>query len=60
LDEPFRFVSSDLQDRASQMVKELSEKLGLQFIIITHNPTLASYADKTFEVHLHKGRSIIS
>jgi DNA repair exonuclease SbcCD ATPase subunit len=57
LDEPLRFLSRNLQERASQMIKELSDKLGLQFIIITHEETLAEYADKTFEVSIRKGIS---
>jgi len=54
LDEPFRFLSENYQDRASAMVKELSEKLGLQFVVVTHSETLASYADKTFRVSIDK------
>jgi len=57
LDEPFRFLSENYQDQASQMLKELSTKLGIQFIIVTHEMTLASYADRTFEVSIHKGIS---
>lgn len=55
LDEPMRFLSVDLQGRASQMIKELSDKLGLQFIIITHDEALTEYADKTFTAKLKKG-----
>ena len=50
LDEPFRFLSLDLQQNASDMVKMLSEKFGLQFIVITHNDTLTGNADKVFKV----------
>lgn len=57
LDEPLRFLSVDLQERASIMIKEISEKLGIQFIIVTHENTLASYADKVFEVSIKKGKS---
>lgn len=57
LDEPMRFLSVDLQEKASQMIKELSEKLGIQFILITHEPTLAAYADTVFEVTNRKGVS---
>lgn len=59
LDEPMRFVSAAYQERASQMIKEISERMGLQFIIVTHNPVLASYADRTFEVTIKKGISKI-
>jgi len=57
LDEPMRFLSVDHQEQASMMLKEVSEKLGLQFIIITHEPTLAIHADKTFNVSIRKGVS---
>lgn len=60
LDEPLRFLSAGLQERASTMLKEISEKLGIQFILISHNETLASFADKTFEVKLKKGISQIN
>lgn len=59
LDEPMRFLSTDLQPKASEMVKEISEKLGLQFIIITHEQELTEQADKIFEVSLKKGVSQI-
>ena len=55
LDEPLRFLSANHQEQASQMIKEVSEKLGIQFIIITHEPILASYADKVFETKIKKG-----
>jgi ABC-type sugar transport system ATPase subunit len=57
LDEPLRFVSAKYQEKASAMIKEISEKLGIQFIIVTHNEVLASYADRTFEVTIKKGVS---
>lgn len=57
LDEPFKNLSVDKQERASQMLKEVSSKLNLQFIIITHETTLAEFADKTFTVKLKKGIS---
>lgn len=57
LDEPFKFLSENYQDQASSMLKELSSRLGLQFIIVTHEPILASYADRTFEVRVRKGKS---
>jgi len=50
LDEPFRFLSTDLRPRAAKLVKELSERLGIQFVIVTHDETLAGAADKTFKV----------
>lgn len=57
LDEPFKCLSDNYQEKASQMLKELSEKLKLQFIVVTHSEILASHADKTFNVSIHKGIS---
>jgi DNA repair exonuclease SbcCD ATPase subunit len=59
LDEPFRFLSENYQEQASLMVKEISQKLGIQFLIVSHNETLASSADKTFTVSIKKGISQI-
>ncbi len=60
LDEPFRFLSEDYQEQASQMLKEISQRLGIQFIIVTHEQVLASYADRTFEVKIKKGISNVT
>ena len=57
LDEPFKHLSKNLHDRASDMIKQIAQKLGIQFIIITHEPTLGMYADKIFEVTQRKGIS---
>jgi len=55
LDEPLRFLSANHQEKASVMIKEISKKLGIQFIIVTHEPILASYADQVFETKIKKG-----
>jgi len=57
LDEPMRFLSSDRQEKASKMIKELSDKLGIQFLIVTHEKELTAYADKIFNVSIKKGVS---
>ena len=54
LDEPFRHLSEDMQEQASMMLKELSDRLGIQFIVITHRTTLTEYADKVFTVSKRK------
>lgn len=60
LDEPFRFLSQDLQDRAGEILKELSVKLGIQFIIVSHNEKLISYADKIFFVKKSQNFSFLT
>ena len=57
VDEPFRFVSPDLQNRCSQIIKEISEKLGLQIIMISHAENIIDSADRTFEVNIQAGIS---
>ncbi len=52
MDEPLRFLSEQYQPKASLMIKELSERLNLQFIIITHETALSEHADRIFQVRL--------
>jgi DNA repair exonuclease SbcCD ATPase subunit len=60
LDEPFRFISRDLQARAGEILKTLSEKLGLQILMVTHINEMIDIADKVFEVKKNSdGRSIV-
>ena len=57
LDEPFHFLSSDLQEKAGIMLKMLCDKLGLQMIIVSHVKALIEAADKSFSVTNKKGIS---
>ena len=60
LDEPFRFISRDLQARAGEILKSLSTKLGLQIVMVTHIGQMIDVADKVFEVKKNSdGRSIV-
>ena len=58
-DEPFKNIndkSRRTQERVAEMVKVLSRKLKLQFIVITMIPELEEIADRVFELALRKGR----
>ena len=57
LDEPFRFLSKNYQEQASLMLKEISQKLGIQMIIISHEETLTENVDAIFQVSIKKGIS---
>ena len=57
LDEPFRFLSKELQINAGNMLKELSKKLQLQFIMVTHENAFIDCADRLFTVTQKKGVS---
>lgn len=50
LDENFKFVSVSDQEPLGDFVRQVSEKLTLQTILITHSPVIASKAHRTFEV----------
>lgn len=60
MDEPFRNVSRDLQEQTSEMVKYVSDMLGLQFIIVSHDPNLIEHADRIFEVTQADGVSLVT
>lgn len=56
LDEPFKHLSAEYHDAASEMIKSISDKLGIQFIIVTHNRTFAGYADKVLTVKQNRSK----
>lgn len=56
LDEPLRFLDKQKQEKASLMIKEISKKLNLQFIIVTHEDKLTEAADKVFRVSIDDKR----
>lgn len=60
LDEPGKFISRDLQIKFSEMIKQLSTSLGLQFIIVSHIPEITEAADKVFEVTNKNGESFVT
>jgi len=57
LDEPFRYLSTDLQEKAGGMLHEISSRLNIQMIIVTHEEELISCGDKIFSVRQTKGIS---
>jgi DNA repair exonuclease SbcCD ATPase subunit len=50
LDEPMRFVSRNLQPKVSALMKELSSKLDMQFVVVSHIPELCEQADKGISI----------
>lgn len=60
LDEPLKFLHSpEYQEKASQMLKEVSEKLGLQIIMVSDQRNILEYADKVISVVNKNGTSMI-
>ena len=60
MDESFKFVSKNLLPRVGELLQELSKKLNLQFILVTHLDELTECADKVFQVTIKKGISQIT
>jgi DNA repair exonuclease SbcCD ATPase subunit len=55
LDEPLKFLGhGELLNRAIYIIRDISTKLGLQLIIVTHEPELIALADKSWIV-THNG-----
>jgi DNA repair ATPase RecN len=50
LDEPLKFVSADYREACGLILKELSSKLGVQIIMVTHLPELVPFSDKKIEI----------
>lgn len=57
LDEPFRHLkdqSKQMQDKARNIMQGLSRELGLQFIVIEHDPAISEGADTVFSLRKAK------
>jgi recombinational DNA repair ATPase RecF len=59
LDEPFKHLSIDLQNRAEQMLYELASKVNIQIICNSHTISGIENADRVFQSTIKNGRSII-
>lgn len=57
LDEPCKFLSRDMQSKASEILKELSDKLGIQLVIVSHIPEMIESADRVIQVEQKDGIS---
>ena len=61
LDEPLKFLKgSDLPIKGAEMIHQISEKLGLQIIMVSHDPELIECADKVITVKMKNGISEVS
>ena len=59
LDEPFKDVSPDLQEKVGEMLPLIRDKLKLQLIIVSHQEDVNINADKTFYVTKRGGLSYV-
>lgn len=62
LDEPFRHLNDPthtLHKRAATMIKDMSEKLDIQIVIITQNEALCDAGNVVFHIEKKNGKSYI-
>lgn len=57
LDEPFKHLNIPNPERVGKMLKEISNKLNIQIIVVTHQKFLLDYADKGFLITMKDGIS---
>ena len=48
MDEPFKFLSAKHRPILGEMLKQLTVRLALQLIIVTHDPDIVGIADRVF------------
>jgi DNA repair exonuclease SbcCD ATPase subunit len=57
LDEPMKFVSSDLKDSCYAIMTRLSHELSIQIIAVTHEDSFIDKADRVYKVQQREGVS---
>ena len=61
LDESTKFLHSPIyQEKASELLKEVCDKMGLQIIMISDQPNILKFANNTIKVKNINGKSIIN
>ena len=59
LDEPAKFVSRDKQPLLGELLSKLSKSLGIQILLVSHSPSIASSADKAYKIIQTGGVSFV-
>lgn len=57
MDEPLRMVSAAFTENLCNFIKQIAEKTGFQFVIITHDQGLATMGDKAYNFRLVQGET---
>lgn len=58
-DEPLKYISADRLDSVGKMLKGVSELLGLQIIMVSHENYLINISDHSFQVTNNNGISYV-
>lgn len=59
LDEPMKFLSRDLVPNAAEIIKTVSDDLGIQILMVSHIQEFIEGADNVIEVSQENGESIV-
>lgn len=60
LDEPFKWVSAGLRPLCGELMRGLCVRLGVQVLMVTHDPEMVRVADRVFAVDQKDGKSFIA
>lgn len=50
LDEPLGMLSAEYQPAAGELLRKLAHELGIQIIVVSHNPEMLESADRAYEL----------
>ena len=59
LDEPLKFLSRDYIEQSSNFIHEISKRMNIQIILVSHKPDLEISCDKLITIEKNENRSII-
>lgn len=60
LDEPMKWVSAGRRKVCGELIQEVASKLGLQILMVTHDPDLVERADRIFLFEQKRRRSQVT
>lgn len=60
LDEPFKFLSARYRPLIGEMLSGVAHRLGLQVIMVTHDPDMVEIADRVFTIDQKERKSFIA
>lgn len=60
LDEPMKWVSAGRRKVCGELIQEVASKLGLQILMVTHDPDLVERADRVFRFEQKRRRTQVT
>ncbi len=59
LDEAYKHVDPDRIETVANFIKDISNKLGVQIILLSHHDIMQNVADKVFQISDNNGKSVL-